>query len=355
VAATLAAGWQARGCQVTLVTNSSAAADFYELPRGVARVGLGLVGRPKVPLGGVAMTVRRVLALRRVVRRVKPRAAVGFMPTANILCWLACVTTRTRVVGSEHTHPPALVLSRGWRRLRQTAYRRIDAVVVPTRGSADYLGAELRIGHVYVVPNPVPYPLPAAAPRLSPGAFRQPNGQGRLLLAAGRLSREKGFDLLLHAFSRVAGRHPDWRLVILGEGGERAALTALVSDLGLDDRVDLPGACGNIGDWYAQADLYVLSSRVEGFGNTLAEALSYGVPSIAADCQTGPRDILRHGVDGLLVPPEDADALARSLDRLMAAPHLRRTFAASAVEARARFDPDRILGQWTEICLPEET
>ena len=106
---------------------------------------------------------------------------------------------------------------------------------------------------------------------------------------------------------------------------------------------------GNIGEWYERADLFVMSSRFEGFGNTLAEALAHGVAAVSFDCDTGPRDIIRHEVDGLLVPPGDTVALTAALDKLMCDPALRQQFAKRAVEARARFSMERVAGMWEAL------
>jgi glycosyltransferase involved in cell wall biosynthesis len=114
----------------------------------------------------------------------------------------------------------------------------------------------------------------------------------------------------------------------------------------LEKRVFLPGLVGNIGEWYEQADLYVMSSRFEGFPNTLLEALSYGLPAVSFDCDTGPRDIIRHEVDGLLVSPGNVAALENALDRLMGDVALRQHFAKRAVEARERFSIERVAGMW---------
>jgi glycosyltransferase involved in cell wall biosynthesis len=117
--------------------------------------------------------------------------------------------------------------------------------------------------------------------------------------------------------------------------------------------VFLAGSVGNIGVWYTACDLYVMSSRFEGFPNTLVEALACGLPAVSFDCETGPSDIIRPEIDGLLVPTGDVSALVASLTVLMTNQALRERFAIRAVEARARFSVDGIAGQWEEIFQPE--
>ena len=172
------------------------------------------------------------------------------------------------------------------------------------------------------------------------------------LLAVGRLVYQKGFDRLLSGFSQLAALFPKWDLVILGEGRLRGKLEQQVENLKLQNRVYLPGVVGNIGDWYEQADLYVMTSRFEGFPNTLIEGLAYGLPVVSVDCETGPRDILRHHIDGLLVPQDDETALVDALRCLMADERMRHQFGSRAVEARQRFSVDRVAAQFE--CLFKE-
>src|SRR5690606_28867861 len=138
-------------------------------------------------------------------------------------------------------------------------------------------------------------------------------------LAVGRLHPVKGFDLLIQAFALIAPYFPDWDLVILGEGDERPRLQQQIQEADLSQRVQLMGRVGNMAEWYQYADMYVLSSRTEGLSNTLLEAMAAGLPVVAVDCDTGPREIIRDNIDGILVnPPDEPEALAAHLSDLMA-------------------------------------
>ncbi|TSE18225.1 GalNAc-alpha-(1-_4)-GalNAc-alpha-(1-_3)-diNAcBac-PP-undecaprenol alpha-1,4-N-acetyl-D-galactosaminyltransferase [Tepidimonas alkaliphilus] len=350
VTANLATHWDGKGWQLTVVTLSDAESDFYQLPASVRRIGLGLLRESPNVGFGLVNALRRIVALRRVLQEIRPDVALAMMDKNNILLALAAAGLPGIVrIGSERTHPPQYPLGRMWEWLRRQTYRELDGVVALTEESAAWLRRHTSARRVPVIPNAVPYPLPTHAPYLEPPA-RSREGE-RLLLAVGRLVDEKRFDLLIAAFQELAARFPRWRLIILGEGPLRGVLMQQIAAAGLTERVALPGRAGNVGEWYAAADLYVMSSRFEGFPNTLAEAMAHGLPAVSFDCDTGPRDIIRHEVDGLLVPPGDVDALARALARLMADDALRQRYAARAVEVRERFSMGRIAGMWERLFM----
>lgn len=346
--ANLANHWASNGWQVTIVTLARQESDFYRLHPGVRRISLGVAGESKDVCRAAWNNLRRVRAVRAALRSTSPQVAVGMMTTANVLLAIAARGIRGLIcIGSERSHPPMMPLDRLWHVLRQHSYGQLDAVVALTTEGAEWLRTHTNSKRVVVIPNGIPWPLPRQSPVLSVDRFVA--GDRRLLLAVGRLDRVKGFDMLISAFSRIAHDHPCWDLVILGEGPLRGVLEAQILNLGLTERVLLPGRAGNVGDWYDRADLYVLSSRFEGFPNTLVEAMASGLPAVSFDCDTGPRDIVRHGLDGLLVSPEDLSGLATALGRLMRDDELRTGYSARAIEARERFSLGRIAAMWEQL------
>ncbi len=348
VTANLANHFAEKGWQVTMVTMASEEQDFYPLHPSVERIAIDMASMSGNPLIGLWRNLRRLAHLRSILRRTDPDIAQGMMTTANILlAYAAWGLPRPCLIGSERVHPPQFPLDGRWEALRRHAYGKLAAMTTMTRESARWLETHTATCRVSVIPNPVCWPLPVLAPSLWPDTICPPGRH--VLLAVGRLERQKGFDCLIEAFSMLAPTHADWDLVVLGEGSQRSALREQKQQAGLETRVHLPGKVGNVGEWYARADIYAMSSRFEGFPNTLVEAQAYGLPAVSFDCDSGPRDILRDQVDGLLVPPGDVIALAAALDRLMGNAELRASFAARAIEVRERFSMERIAGLWQAL------
>ena len=171
----------------------------------------------------------------------------------------------------------------------------------------------------------------------------------KLVVAAGRLGKRKGFDRLLSAWARVAHEFPEWRLAIFGHGPWARKLVRRADELGVGDSVDLAGNSPRLPEEMAKASLYVMTSRREGFPMVLLEAMSVGLPVIAYDCPTGPRDIITDGVDGYIVRDGDSAALAASLAELMDAEDERRRLGVAALEKAAAFDITLIAARWEAL------
>ena len=213
-----------------------------------------------------------------------------------------------------------------------------------TPQSAEWIRANTRARKVVAIPNSVSLPLPDNKPIIEPKNII-PVGK-KLLLASGRLDSQKRFDRLLNAFAQVAPHHSDWCLVILGEGDLRGELEAQVSRLNLTQQVYLPGFAGNVADWYRTAEVLAMTSGFEGFPLVLLEAMAHGCPPISVDCDTGPRDIIRNGENGLLVPQNDLDALVNGLDKMLSDDLLRKRLASKAIEVLEIYSPTRVNAKW---------
>ncbi|MGW1026472.1 glycosyltransferase family 4 protein [Streptomyces sp. NPDC002577] len=217
-------------------------------------------------------------------------------------------------------------------------YPEFDAVAVLTeRDREDY--AQLLPGtRVIRIPNAV-HSLDQVPSR----------HDSKIAVAAGRLFPQKGFDMLIPAWARLVEKYPDWQLRIYGSGEKKAELRALIEEHHLYNHVFLMGHTDRLDDELAKASLYVLSSRFEGLPMVMIEAMSHALPVVAFDCPTGPADVLTHGLDGLLVPPEDIDALADGMARLMADQELRAEMGTAALLTAGSYGPDAVHHRWEAL------
>lgn len=336
-ATTLAVGLHGRGHEVSVLTFARDGAEpFFPLPKGVPLRQLNLLEGSGNPWQALSANLTRLRTLRRVLLMERPDVVLPFMDTTNILTILALFGTDIPVLACERTNPAAHSIGGIWRLLRRLAYPLAAGVVAQTEAARRLLP-----GYVLAIPNPVNTPDMGATPV---DANRAPE-----IIALGRLAPEKGFDMLIRAFARVAQRHPRWLLRIVGEGQEAPRLETLCRGLGLERRVLLPGGTSDPTRALQQADVFALSSRYEGFPNALCEALACGLPAVAFDCPSGPAEILRHEVDGLLVPAEDVTAFAQAMQRLMDDQELRRAMAARAPEVLDRFGTEGVLNRWEAL------
>lgn len=281
-----------------------------------------------------------VRGIRNFVRRNAIDVLVDVDTMLAVFTLPATAGLNVRRIAWEHCHLHE-DLGRPLRRIaRHIAARTSDALVVLTeRDRQQWLHHMSPRAHVVAIANPLPFPYPlASAPRGS-----------KIVLAAGRLTAAKGFDILIRAWASVSPIFPDWRLRILGDGEERAALMRLVSELELSSTVSLPGMQLDMVSAYQNASVFCLSSHYEGFALVLLEAMAFGLPIVASDCETGPRELIRDGENGLLVQAGDACALADGLIRIIRDGALAHTLGETGRTVAKQYSLDRIRNAWIEL------
>jgi glycosyltransferase involved in cell wall biosynthesis len=313
---TLANGFAAKGLTVDLVLVQAAGAYLADVSAGV-RV---------VDLGGKRVFAS-LLRLAGYLRRERPHALLSALNHANVVAiWSSLLArTGTRIVVSERatlsliqkaaSSPRQRVLP--W--LMRWSYPAADQVVAVSRGVADDLAAAIGLARerIAVLYNPVVTPALLARSREQPQHRWLCTRDGPpVVLAVGRLGPEKDFATLIRAFAVLRAQR-EARLIILGEGVLREALTGLVRELGLQDDVDLPGFAANPFAFMRNASLFVLSSRTEGLPGVLIEAMACGAPVVSTDCPSGPSEILENGKWGTLVPVGDIETLAGAMARVL--------------------------------------
>ena len=340
------------GHRVTVVGIQHAVATHDYGPRPYRWLVLNETPEPKAPeqTGALARLDPRVRAARRrhdeahrdAVARLgalfgEVESGIVVVMQVWSMGWVAeADTAHLSVIGMSHESFDATLGSTRWERVKRY-YSGLDLMLVLTERDAERFELE-GFTNMGVMHNSLSFYPEAVSDLRAP-----------VVVAAGRYAPEKGYDRLIDAFARIAGEHPEWVLKIFGHGPLHKRLEKQAAALGLADRVALPGLARDIEAELRAASVFALSSIHEGLPMALAEAMACGVPCVAFDCAPGVREIVTDGVDGLVVPPRNVEALAAGLSRLMGDPALRRSYGAAARDSVRAFAPDAVLAQWEDV------
>lgn len=336
--------WSQNGYAVTLIsTFTKEKINQFKLNKDISLEYLSK--NPFFPSNNVVNLIWKFFQLRKLIKARNPNVVISFLTRINVAMALSSFGIKASTIICERTWPPFASLDKRFFWMYKFLFSGVDKIIVQTEKSKTWLTQNFSGKNVDVIPNPIEYPLPLQGRSVRPDSIILQNK--KVILASGRLHKFKQFDLLIRAFSFIKDKHPDWHLVILGDGEEKDDLNQLVSDLNLIDRVYFPGEVGNMSEWYERAELFVLSSILEGFPNVLLEAMSYGLPCISFDCDTGPREMIQDGVNGILVKPDDKEqGLESALDKLILSEELRSEFSRNSIRLRDRHSINNIMQKW---------
>ncbi len=296
------------------------------------------------------------LAFRRMIQAEQPDVVMSFLKGTAILTWLALMGLRKRpfwiaregnnVLAVADDESPNDSVKRLSLWLTRRAYRRADRTLC---NSSDMAAGLIRIlglkpERTRMINNPIDVPAIARdAGGPLPGAPKRP-----FILSAGRLEHQKAHETLIRAFA-ASGIWRDHALVILGKGTKINELHRLAAQLGVGEYVRFIGFVANPYAWMARAELFVLSSRWEGFPTVAAEALAAGAPLLLTDCSYGPRDVIEPGVSGEIVPVDDVDAMAKAIAELIADPARREAMRAAGRERVKRFTKNEMIARYARL------
>lgn len=227
------------------------------------------------------------------------------------------------------------IVARYWRRKQEKAVRKLDALVVLTNHDAESWKS---VKQATVIPNPI-----------SITNIQTSTCKNKRVISVGRLSEQKGFDMLIDTWKIVAKRHPDWELNIYGEGELKDNLERQIKDNNLSHNLHLCGPTKNVTEKYAESSIYVMSSRFEGFGLVLIEAMACGLPCVSFNCPHGPADIIHHNEDGLLVDNKNIEQLAEALIYLIENDDARINMGRNANVMVQKYSQDNIIKMWIEL------
>jgi glycosyltransferase involved in cell wall biosynthesis len=336
VVSQVARHWIAQGHRVSILAfDTPEDPIFHPMPEGAEIHRLGLIPAQR-RFGAYVSISRKLIRLRRVIALDRPDVVVSFLTKNNLLAMVATSGKSIPVICSERNNPERQHAHPFWNAALRLGYRKAALIVCQTKAVRRCFHPAVR-PKIRVIPNPI---RSSDSPRKTSDPPR--------IVAVGRLTHQKGFDILLAAFALLHQKFPQWQLDIWGEGADRPALEELIRTHGLERRAALRGMSPRPGSWVEAADIFVLSSRYEGFGNVLGEAMAAGLPVVSTFCDFGPDEIVTHGYDGLLVATENPPALAQGMARLMDDVQLRERLGRAAAIAARRFAPENILPLWDD-------
>jgi glycosyltransferase involved in cell wall biosynthesis len=275
----------------------------------------------------------------RTLRSLEPGVLISTRPSMTSITG-RFAPRRLLTIGQDHLNINERLQHPELMHVILTAARRLDCFALLTE--ADAVDYRDRLGDVdtlvTAMPNALPWPVQPASPLTE-----------KIVISGGRLVEQKGFDLLIEAYAQVARARPDWQLHIYGSGSMRPGLARMIEQQGLAEQIKLKGHTEDFDSVLATASVYALSSRYEGFGMVLIEAMSRGLPLVSFDCPRGPGEIVNHGSNGLLVPPEDTDALGEALLKVIEDDELRRRMGQASHQDARQYEADTIARRWETL------
>lgn len=230
---------------------------------------------------------------------------------------------------------PYKQIAKYWRRKQEKAVRELDAFVVLTQYDAE---SWKQIKTAEIIPNSLPFYTEESS-----------SLDKKQIITVGRLSKQKGFDLLISAWSHITKRHSDWKIHLYGEGELENELRRSIAKNGIEDSFFIHKPVKDIKEKYLESSIYVMSSRFEGFGMVLIEAMACGVPCISFDCPHGPSYIIKDGEDGILVKNGDVEKLADAISSLIMDKERRMAMGKAAKRNIARYSQENIMQQWENL------
>jgi glycosyltransferase involved in cell wall biosynthesis len=335
----LVESWHSAGRHVTVITLSNPEQDFFRLPKGVPRITIGGIAESRSLLAGLRANFQRVRRLRRALQEARAPIAVAFVAQTAVLTRLAAIGLPLRVVAAERNDPQHQDLGPIWNCLRRFAYRRADLVTANSRGVVEGLADFVPRSKLAFLPNPLALP-----PLCDPAPVAAPT-----ILSIGRLNRQKAHSVLLRAFAQFAGKRPDWRLAIMGEGPDETSLRELASSLGIAGKVDFLGRQASPYPYLRACRLFVVASRHEGMPNALLEAMSCGMPCIVSNSSPGLLELIQDGDNGLVVPVDNEEALAGAIELLAADPSFAEVLGRQARQAVKAYASEIAVKTWEEV------
>jgi glycosyltransferase involved in cell wall biosynthesis len=330
--------WTESGKSVVLVTFSNHEDDFFTISKSVKRVSLGLHTPSNNLWSAVKNNILRIHSIHKVIKLESPDVVMSFISTTNILTILASFGLNKRVVISERSDPSIEDLGIPWQKLRTIFYKFADIVTANSMGALNSMSKYVPESKLKYVRNPLRYIN-------SDEEVEKEN----IILCVARLNREKGVDVLLDSYASTFEQFPDWKLLIVGNGELEVELKNHAKNLGISSHVIWAGKVKDPSAYFLKSRIFILPSRREGMPNALLEAMSCGLPCIITSASSGPLEIVKDKVTGLVVPNEDADSMSNAITTLIRDKGLRDKLSIGALDAVSKIDMTTVYDEWESL------
>ena len=342
VASLMANYWSVSKHSVVLLTNTSIDTDFFDINENVKRCSTGFIVSEKGTMSKIKLHLTSLMQLRKIVKEENPDIIISHNATSNVRILIATFGLGIPVIVEDHNNPvKSKNTKQPWKMLRPLVYGTAKHIILLTKDLIPYYPSYLH-RKIIIIPNPLD--IPENISNSDEVVLKNPT-----FISTGNFRYIKGYDLLIEAFALVVKKYPDWHLTILGDGNEREALTLLSEELCITDKVDMPGRVQNPFPALKKADIYVLSSRSEGFPVALCEAMGIGMPCISFNCPTGPSSIIDDQLNGILVEYLNVEALSKAMVMLIEDSVLREKLSSEAIKINESLNIEVIMKQWEAL------
>lgn len=279
--------------------------------------------------------VKRIIMMRKIFKNTKAKTIVSFMDDINMVTIIASLGLRKKVIISERAFP-LVGRSKLSKVMEKILYPMADIIVFQTDMAKKCYSNEIQKKGI-VIPNAINNNLPK----------RNKDNIEKNIIAAGRFVRQKNFEMLIRAFSKINKIYPEYNLIIYGQGELLSEYKKLVKELEIEKKVFFPGYISNVNEKMASSEIYVSCSNYEGISNSMLEALAIGIPTISTDCPVGGAALaIENNVNGILISVEDEEALYNSINKIIADKEFASRISLEAMKIKERFSLNKIGDIW---------
>ncbi|WP_170283966.1 glycosyltransferase [Flagellimonas olearia] len=322
---------------ITIITFKESP-SFYPLNKSVLLKSCKIkdMDRLKGPIGSIRLNYKIARNITSIVKEEKIDLLIGFITSSNVMSIIAARLNRIPCIICERNNPKKEYLSFFWRMSRMLFYPLANVLTVQTVAVKEYYLAKKLNSNILVLKNPI-------SPELSQLVDHTPNRKN-IILSVGRLDTNKNQKSIIEAFSNL--KDPSWSLLLIGDGGMKKELEAMISRMGQTERIQIISGVKDIHNYYNKAKIFVFASNSEGFPNALLEAMHFGLACISTDCDYGPRELIENMRNGILISTNELDELTKSTIELSGNQQLIASLGNNAQRESEKYKAENVISEW---------